>query len=222
MLGRTIGLVFIIPGAYFAYRGYMTRAIKIRTLIVSTMIGCQGLLGWYMVKSGLDAALLEDAHAVPRVSQYRLASHLGSAFIIYSVMVTTGLGILRANSPQKSLDVCVIFLTFVDTGRFSCGPAFKPIQNWSTCYYGSCIYHCFIWSLRGWTRCWYSARFIIPGLIYNEFPYMGTGLVPSDMWAFSDRIENPVSLLRNLFENPAAAQFNHRVLVYIIILILRQ
>lgn len=51
------------------------------------------------------------------------------------------------------------------------------------------------------------------GLIYNEFPFMGDGIIPGDMWAFTDRGDRSVSWWRNLLENPAAAQFDHRVLV---------
>ena len=54
------------------------------------------------------------------------------------------------------------------------------------------------------------------GLIYNEFPRMGKGFIPSDMWAYStpsERNPTPMSLLRNLLENPSAIQFNHRLLV---------
>ncbi|KAH9264575.1 hypothetical protein BASA83_011904 [Batrachochytrium salamandrivorans] len=45
MLGRFIGLSFVVPGVYFAYKGYMTRSIKYRSFFVATMIGFQGLLG---------------------------------------------------------------------------------------------------------------------------------------------------------------------------------
>ena len=52
------------------------------------------------------------------------------------------------------------------------------------------------------------------GLIYNEFPYMGEGLVPSDMWAFSTAQEEGaaprMSWIENLARNPSAVQFNHR------------
>ena len=52
------------------------------------------------------------------------------------------------------------------------------------------------------------------GLIYNEFPYMGDGIVPSDMWAYSTppNSETParMSWIENLGRNPAAVQFNHR------------
>jgi cytochrome c oxidase assembly protein subunit 15 len=54
------------------------------------------------------------------------------------------------------------------------------------------------------------------GLIYNEFPFMGEGIVPSDMWAYtkpSPTMPDPVPWWRNLLENPAAVQFDHRLLV---------
>lgn len=54
------------------------------------------------------------------------------------------------------------------------------------------------------------------GLIYNEFPNMGQGLVPSDFWAFStqsDQNPHPMSKLENLTKNPSAVQFSHRILV---------
>jgi heme A synthase len=55
---------------------------------IATLIGLQGLMGWYMVKSGLDKdhELMKKYNNIPRVSQYRLASHLSLAFIIYGSM----------------------------------------------------------------------------------------------------------------------------------------
>ena len=54
------------------------------------MLIFQGLLGWYMVKSGLEHRH-DDANAVPRVSQYRLAAHLSSALVLYSLFLWSGL-----------------------------------------------------------------------------------------------------------------------------------
>jgi heme a synthase len=52
-LGRFIGLSVILPGLYFASRGYarlirryMTSSIKWRALAIATMVGSQGVLGW--------------------------------------------------------------------------------------------------------------------------------------------------------------------------------
>ncbi len=58
----------------------------------------------------------------------------------------------------------------------------------------------------------YSDSRLDAGLIYNEFPKMGEGYIPSDMWALSTRKENPLPWYLNLLENPAAVQFNHRIL----------
>ena len=102
MVGRFIGLSFILPGAYFAYKGYMTRNIRHRSLLVAALIGGQGVLGWFMVKSGLSDEIMEKPHAVPRVSQYWLSAHLGSAFVIYAIMLMTGMEILRANKVKAA------------------------------------------------------------------------------------------------------------------------
>ena len=54
------------------------------------------------------------------------------------------------------------------------------------------------------------------GLIYNEFPNMGVGIVPADLWQLSTKSERnplPIPWWRNLLENPSAVQFNHRVMV---------
>jgi len=59
------------------------------------LVGMQGFLGWYMVKSGLEDSLMEKEGAVPRVSQYRLAAHLGTALVLYVGMLGSGVGVLR-------------------------------------------------------------------------------------------------------------------------------
>lgn len=50
----------------------------------------QGLLGWYMVKSGLDEELVSKTE-IPRVSPYRLAAHLSLAFLLYAGLIWCGL-----------------------------------------------------------------------------------------------------------------------------------
>jgi cytochrome c oxidase assembly protein subunit 15 len=72
LLGRLIGFATFLPWLYFVVRGYMTRAVALRTFSLLLLGGLQGLLGWWMVKSGLVNE--------PRVSHYRLAAHLILAF----------------------------------------------------------------------------------------------------------------------------------------------
>ncbi|KAI8921278.1 cytochrome oxidase assembly protein-domain-containing protein [Powellomyces hirtus] len=196
MVGRFIGLSFVIPGAYFAYKGYMTKAIRNRSLLVAALIGGQGLLGWLMVKSGLSEDLMEKAHAVPRVSHYWLSAHLGSAFTIYSIMLVTGLDILRANK-TKAVDTLKAALSRTDVVKFS-----HYAKGVAGLVFLTAMTGAFVAGLDA-------------GLIYNEFPYMGEGFMPSDMWAFSTespRNPNPLPWWKDLLENPSAVQFNHRVM----------
>ncbi len=79
ILGRLIGLIFLFPFLYFLFRGYIKRPLVPKLIIMFFMGGLQGLLGWYMVKSGLVNN--------PHVSQYRLMAHLGAAVIIYAYML---------------------------------------------------------------------------------------------------------------------------------------
>lgn len=87
LLGRLIGVVFFVPLLYFALTRRVPRTMIPRLITIFVLGGLQGLLGWFMVKSGL----VEDPH----VSQYRLTAHLGAAVIIYSYMLWVALGLLR-------------------------------------------------------------------------------------------------------------------------------
>lgn len=86
LLGRAIGLVFLLPFLYFLLRGKIDRAWAPKLAGIFLLGGLQGALGWYMVKSGL----VDD----PRVSHYRLTAHLGLAFLIYAAMFWTALSLL--------------------------------------------------------------------------------------------------------------------------------
>jgi cytochrome c oxidase assembly protein subunit 15 len=79
MLGRLIGLVFILPFCYFWLRRKIKPGLTPRLLVMFVLGGLQGLLGWYMVKSGLVNN--------PHVSQYRLTAHLLAAILIYGFIL---------------------------------------------------------------------------------------------------------------------------------------
>ena len=79
VLGRLIGVLFLLPLLFFAWRGSIRRGLMPKLVLLFFLGGCQGLLGWYMVKSGL----VDN----PRVSQYRLTAHLGLAVAIYAYML---------------------------------------------------------------------------------------------------------------------------------------
>jgi heme a synthase len=75
MVARTIGLVFLVPFVFFWAKGWFTRPLAARALILFGLGAMQGVMGWFMVMSGLVDR--------PSVSHYRLAAHLSLAFIIF-------------------------------------------------------------------------------------------------------------------------------------------
>lgn len=93
LLGRGIGLVFLVPCLYFLVRGRIERGLTPKLAGIFILGGLQGAMGWYMVQSGL----VDD----PRVSQYRLTAHLSLAFLIFTAMMWLALG-LRAERARET------------------------------------------------------------------------------------------------------------------------
>jgi cytochrome c oxidase assembly protein subunit 15 len=96
MLGRFIGLVFFIPFVFFWWQKKIKPGLAPKLLTMFILGGLQGLLGWYMVKSGLVSN--------PHVSQYRLTAHLVSAILIFSFILWTWLDLRYPKSSQSSQD----------------------------------------------------------------------------------------------------------------------
>src|SRR5471032_1399249 len=90
LLGRTIGVVFAVPLAWFWLRGQLPAPLKPRLLVMLVLGGLQGVLGWAMVASGLVDR--------PSVSQYRLAAHLLLAVALYAYTVWLILELDHSNS----------------------------------------------------------------------------------------------------------------------------
>ena len=79
VLGRLIGMIFFIPLTVFWFKGFLTKRLLNKMTIIFILGTAQGLLGWYMVQSGLVNE--------PRVSQYRLSAHLGLAVALFGCIV---------------------------------------------------------------------------------------------------------------------------------------
>ncbi|MDJ0948584.1 MAG: COX15/CtaA family protein [Alphaproteobacteria bacterium] len=86
LLGRLIGLAFLLPFLWFWLRGQIRRGLWLKLLLAFVLGGLQGLMGWYMVKSGLVDR--------PDVSQYRLTAHLGLAVLIYAYLFWLALDLI--------------------------------------------------------------------------------------------------------------------------------
>ena len=99
ILGRSIGIVFFLPFLFFLFTGRLNRSLVIKLFLIFLLGGAQGLMGWYMVKSGLID--------VPRVSPYRLTAHLMLAVLIFGSMLWLLLDLWRQEGKLRSMPVAV-------------------------------------------------------------------------------------------------------------------
>ena len=197
--GRVVGLSFLIPAVYFVARRKVSASMAGRITGIAGLIGFQGVLGWWMVKSGLkDDLFAPGSH--PRVSQYRLTAHLGAAFVCYTAMLWNGLSILRTHrllqNPQAN--AAIEALRHPDLRIFRRSVAGLAVLVFCTAMSGGLV------------------AGLDAGLIYNEFPMMGLGLTPSKSELFSDFYSHTADKSdiwwRNFLENPSLVQLDHRIL----------
>jgi heme a synthase len=148
LIGRLIGIVFLVPFLYFLLKGKLSRPLIYRLGGVFLLGAFQGFLGWYMVASGL----VDN----PRVSHYRLAAHLITAFITFGYILWLVLDIVyprpagsRPARPLRAMASWVLAITVVQI-----------------------IYGAFVAGLRA-------------GLVYNTFPKMGSQWMPDAVTAMS-------------------------------------
>jgi cytochrome c oxidase assembly protein subunit 15 len=110
LLGRVIGVVYLLPFLFFLWRGGMSGELKRRLWLIFGLGALQGAVGWWMVASGLAERT--------EVSQYRLATHLLLALLIFAAIVWT-VRRLRERAPSalpprlKLTSVVLLVLTFV-------------------------------------------------------------------------------------------------------------
>ena len=93
LLGRLLGVVFLLPFLLFAATGAIVRKDWPRMILLFVLGALQGLVGWWMVESGLTTRV--------SVSQYRLAIHLGVALILFAALLWTSFEYLH-NSRARS------------------------------------------------------------------------------------------------------------------------
>jgi cytochrome c oxidase assembly protein subunit 15 len=87
LLGRSIGVAFLLPFLWFAISRRLGGRLTWRLGFIFGLGGVQGVVGWWMVRSGLVDQ--------PDVSHYRLAAHLSLAVIIYGLLLWTALSLMR-------------------------------------------------------------------------------------------------------------------------------
>ncbi|HET6990740.1 MAG TPA: COX15/CtaA family protein, partial [Bacteroidia bacterium] len=92
-IGRTIGFVFIIPFCWFLIRKKIPPGFGKKILFLFGLGLSQGILGWIMVKSGLDK--------IPHVSHYLLAAHLATAFTTFGFTFWFALDLLFPEKEKR-------------------------------------------------------------------------------------------------------------------------
>ena len=166
--GRLIGLVFAVPLVWLAVRRRIPRWSRPHLIALFALGGLQGVIGWWMVRSGL----VERTD----VSQYRLTIHLALALAIFAYMLWIALRLWQRSDHRGGSDAA--------PRRHLIG--FSVLLAVTACWGG----------LTAGTNA---------GWLYSEFPLMGGRLIPADFAALE-----PTWI--NLFENPGAIQWAHRVL----------
>ena len=94
LLGRIVGLFYLLPLFYFTFKKMIKKKSLISLYIILILIFFQGFIGWYMVKSGLTERT--------DVSHYRLALHLTLAFIIFILLLWNYLKYKNQQSPTRN------------------------------------------------------------------------------------------------------------------------
>lgn len=147
--GRLIGIVFALPLAYFWLSGRLSPWLKAALSGLLILGALQGVMGWIMVMSGLVD--------VPAVSHYRLAAHLGLAFILFALLLALSMSVLRGGERRLGAD---------ETGLLSHGWTALAMVG------ATVIYGAFVAGMDA-------------GLAYNTFPLMHGRVLTADALAYS-------------------------------------
>jgi cytochrome c oxidase assembly protein subunit 15 len=144
LLGRVIGVAYLLPFLWFLWRGAVRADIGRRLWLIFGLGALQGAVGWWMVASGLSTRV--------EVSQYRLATHLVLALLIFAAIVWT----LRrlSDRPRSAANEA-------GTGRLKLTSVALLVLTFVQLYLGGLVA-----GLRA-------------GKVYNTWPDIDGGFIPS-------------------------------------------
>ncbi len=175
LVGRFVGVALVVPFALFWFHGALTRRLTLQLGGIFTLGGLQGVVGWWMVSSGLIGRV--------EVAQERLAVHLLLASITLAALVwvaaeqkSGAAGEESASHGLRHLATAVVALVLAQIG------------------FGALVA-----GLRA-------------GTVYNSWPLMdGRFVPPAEVLGAFD------PLWRNLVDNLATVQFQHRMTAYLLL-----
>lgn len=176
-LGRVIGLVWAIGFLWFVFAKKIPRGWTGRLLVLGVLGGLQGAIGWWMVSSGLTGTMVD-------VASYRLATHLGLAFVILGVIMwfifLLGRSEMDLFQAQRNKETALM----------------TPVNILTALAFLQIVLGALVAGLDA-------------GRGYIDWPLMGGEFLPSEAFDI-------VPVWKNLFENEALTQFNHRILGYVL------
>jgi heme a synthase len=170
-LGRVIGVAFALPLIFFWMTGRTTKKLLPHLLVLFALGGLQGLIGWWMVSSGVNSELTS-------VAPYRLMTHFCLALLIvcYCFWLWLALGATKRETPPVAFGWATA-LIWVSGLQMALGALVAGLDA---------------------------------GRGYTDWPLMSGRVVPDEMWSL-----DPFWL--NFAENPATAQFFHRLTAYVLL-----
>mmetsp|Transcript_35220 Transcript_35220/g.65686 ORF Transcript_35220/g.65686 Transcript_35220/m.65686 type:complete len:419 (+) Transcript_35220:59-1315(+) len=186
MMGRALGVAFVLPMGYFAARKMIPKSLYPRLFGLLGLGGSQGLIGWWMVRSGLGDDVKGSKKEI-RVSPYRLATHLGMAFTTFTCLLWTGLDLLNPKANLKS------FAEKLPSAAVKYSREMSKFSRRNVFLVGATVL---------------SGAFVAgndAGRAFNSFPLMGDTWIPQGILELEPK-------WRNFFENTATVQFDHRYL----------
>jgi cytochrome c oxidase assembly protein subunit 15 len=187
MWGRTLGAAFLIPAAVFTARGWVRGPLARRLALLGCAGGGQGLVGWWMVRSGLEEP--DQPWDTPRVSPVRLASHLASAFAIYAGLAYTAAQLAWPGPPPA------LTSSHPAAAAAAVGALRRAAHPLAGLIALTALSGAFVAGLDA-------------GHAYNTWPKMGEHWVPwEDYWAEGGP--------RGAVSGTAPAQLHHRTLAYV-------
>ncbi len=187
-LGRLIGLVFFIPFALFAAKRAFSRSFALKLLGIFALGGFQGAIGWIMVASGLQDRIY--------VSHIKLALHLGTAFILFGLLIYAAMSVYYSHSAfrvakEQNLDPARLQQQDDGFGRSS-------IIGFS-CILLLLFVQILLGALMAGTHA---------GLLYPTFPLMDGHILPPETFTFQGAAIDNLPLI----------QFLHRYTAKILVL----
>jgi cytochrome c oxidase assembly protein subunit 15 len=191
LLGRLIGLAFALPLLFFMARRMVRDNLKIPLFGLLALGAGQGVMGWYMVTSGL----VDE----PEVSHLRLAAHLSLALVIFMGLLWQGLLLIKPKHHIEKKDMTVLQYQ-VTTLLLN-----KGIEKLRPYIYVF-IALAFLQSVFGALVAGLDA-----GYAFNTWPLMEGAIIPA--------LAYPSPILHSIIYDPMSVQLSHRMIAYVLFLL---